>query len=389
MAGPGRILRLGTNNMPRVLGGQSGRAIRPMGAGDSSLFCTTRYVDTDGNQVWTRDHGATVRDVVIDSSGNIYEIGEENTAGVTLRKRNSFGNELWVAFHGATLVMGALTPSGGIVVGGAAGTGGHTIRQYAADGTLEWSATTENDVITLDCDDAGFVIANSSSDPTFSSMPIQTHVAFITSSGTISSELDYAFNNVPAVDYRPLVCVCFNRRFETPYSVGPEERFYSGFWKIHPVNPTESFVGWDGNSAVSSNPMNIVFRTGTVHRVVSNKSVVSTVDRYTVACTTNSEVITEINNTGIVSNLTPGQEQSLSGGTLAMAIQSDGRFFTASTSLKAFASQSPVSDGAGGWTTPPWVEPEEWSLSHGGLIYGCDVNSSGTSVLGGVRVSLS
>lgn len=167
MAGPGKILRPTSGfNAPRNVNtsgrrNQPFRYVRPMGPNnpdEDTVNCTTRYYDADGVELWHKNHRATVRDVAIDSAGNVYEVGDAYGA-ITLRKRDPDGVLLWTAGHGATLNRCVVAPDGGVVAGGIAGTGGYTLRKWDTDGNLEWSATTAGTVISLAVDSLGAVAA--------------------------------------------------------------------------------------------------------------------------------------------------------------------------------------------------------------------------------------
>lgn len=95
---------------------------------------TVRKWDADGNLLWAAGPGEQVPSVAADASGNIY-----TASGNATQKLSADGAPLWSANHGAPCLGVAVTPTGILAVAGIGEVDGYTTRRYAADGTLTWS----------------------------------------------------------------------------------------------------------------------------------------------------------------------------------------------------------------------------------------------------------
>jgi hypothetical protein len=351
--------------------------------GDSSdsSQCTTRYFDSTGLEIWHRNHGATVRDVSIDASGNMYEVGDV-ASGVSVRKRSPTGVPIWEKSHGANLTVCALTPSGGIVVGGAAGTDGHRVRQYAADGALDWSADTPYDVNSLDVDRDGTVIVSCLSHPGLSASPTLSIVTFFDTAGAILSQGDYSYNDPTSpVEIRAIIAVAFSENVLYPYTVSPTLRWLSAIQRVRQGDNSWWVVSLNGNTEISSSdgaqPVN-----GAVTNVVQRRCT-GTYAR--LATTAGADGDTTADMIYGVLGGHPNTDQQIHGGSVH-AIQRNGRMFAATSAVQAFDPQTPVHGVllTDPWVTKPWKSTSTWIADHHGAILGVDVNDSGNSVIGGV-----
>jgi hypothetical protein len=79
---------------------------------------TTYKIDPNGNILWTANHGAAVLGIAVDSSGNVYTVGD------------------------AVNASGQVYPHNALDGGGTSGdrTGYYTLRKYNSAGVLQWSA---------------------------------------------------------------------------------------------------------------------------------------------------------------------------------------------------------------------------------------------------------
>jgi hypothetical protein len=102
-----------------------------------------RYYDTNGILQWTNTVPVSVTGIGLDSQGYIYVTTVRYSLGtefVTLTKYSSDGQTIiWTRDHGATLNTVRIDTDDSIYVAGSAGTNSATVRKYSTDGTLIWS----------------------------------------------------------------------------------------------------------------------------------------------------------------------------------------------------------------------------------------------------------
>ena len=121
-------------------------------------FVTHRKYDVDGNLLWSRDHGATVYDIVMDASGSVYVVGEAASDGSYVRRYDSDGTlslSIPLGSNNTLTDAGiAVDSAGNILVR-------HIlqIKKYDSSGTLLWA----NNSVT----NAGFGIAVGTGDTIF------------------------------------------------------------------------------------------------------------------------------------------------------------------------------------------------------------------------------
>lgn len=388
MVTSGRIIRDGSNNPARPLGsGLAGRKVRPMGAKNDNDDvgggrCTTRYFSPLGVEIWHRNHGAVIRDVCIDATGNIYEVGDPNPNQVTLRKRAPSGVRIWNYNHGSRLNVCANTPDGGVVVGGAVGTSGYRIAQFDSAGVLEWSATPPYDIISIDCDHDGNVICLG---VTVATLPAVSWVSFYAADGTLLTEQNWAYND-GTFEQRIVVDVSFDDNAQYPYVTAPYARWLSAFQRFITI-PSSNWwiVSQNGNSGIGSYAAVPVY--GGVIKF-ANKKCTGTYSRFALIASSDSGVIASAMSP--VLSQFPARDQILSGG-FAVAIGRDGKVFSGTTILFAFAAQTPNSGGgttSSPWVTPPWNPLPIWSANHHGQFLGLDANDAGVVVLGGTVATI-
>jgi len=109
--------------------------------GDRTSNITTRKYDSDGNLLWSRDHGADaaagVQTLDLDSQSNVYTVGTR-TSSITIRKYDTDGNLLFTRDHGANTVCVKVDNQDNFIIGGVR-TSDITTRKYDSDGNLLWS----------------------------------------------------------------------------------------------------------------------------------------------------------------------------------------------------------------------------------------------------------
>lgn len=382
MASFGTILRpTSGGNAPRPVNtsgrrNQPFRYIRPMGVsteGDTN-FCTTRYVDTSGNEVWHRNHGATVRGVVIDNDGNTYEVGDEYK-GITLRKRNSSGRQLWSRKHGGNLNCCALC-SDGIVVGGAAGTDGYTVRKYDVDGELQWSLTTAAPVIEIAADSANKVAALDGSanvwDRTLRAISAAGSVLESVVHGFYISPTNYQYPSGIAFHGTASNSGVFADRFSLYMNVrGASETTNVGFIWAEPDGYPDAGYGtglqdiFTHSSSVTPTTFPPAF--GSVQR-----STFRGLSGLSYARATTNGAYVNTNSPDDFSDELPGGGPGL--------CSRPGKIWVAGVALRQYSLVSP----------PPifypareWNNAADWVVPHGAQVWSCDANASGVSVLGG------
>lgn len=346
------------------------------------LGCTTRYVDTDGNELWHKNHGAPVRGVAIDEDGNTYEAGHEYRT-ITLRKRDPDGVQLWSRKHGADLYCCALCPDG-IVVGGAAGTGGATVRKYAVDGTLSWSATTAAAVIEIAADSGGNVAALDSPADLWD-RTVYAYAADGTLNGTMvhggySSSINYtwpsglAFTGVPSAN---------TGWFDDPFTL------YTNWYHFRvdlPGQVTMNF-GWEWQgpagypTAWYGSGLGDIFTHAVLVTQADFAPAFSAVHRSTIrGLRTGFGMYTRATDNGTYVNtrvVTGSEAWDDIGGGQGLCSQ-PGFIWTAGTSLRRYSEIVPH-PASGRW----WSEFPDWVVAHGNVIHSCEANTSNVSVLGG------
>ena len=101
---------------------------------------TTRKYDFSGNEItvgWPVSSGNSARGVAVDSNNNIIT-GGGLIGNLTTRKYDSDGNLIWSRNHGAQVFGVAVDGNNNIITGGSV-VGNLTTRKYDSDGTLLWS----------------------------------------------------------------------------------------------------------------------------------------------------------------------------------------------------------------------------------------------------------
>lgn len=379
MASFGTILRpTSGNNAPRPVNtsgrrNQPFRYIRPMGVSTegNTNFCTTRYVDTSGNEVWHRNHGATVRGVVIDNDGNTYEVGDEYK-GITLRKRNSSGAQLWSRKHGGNLNCCALC-SDGIVVGGAAGTNGYTVRKYDVDGDLQWSLTTAAPVIEIAADSANNVAALDG--PT---LVWERTVYAISSTGTLLRSVVHGFHDV-GDDYFWPSSIAFGITYSNS---GVFADLFSLFLNRTTAGSTLNFgYTWDRSGGYPDGdtgqiPFHSLSGDPDDFPPAYGASVKSTLRGLT---ETLGYARTTPNGAYVITNSPDDFSDPLPGGGPGMCSR-PGKIWVANLALRQYSAIDPEPVFL---PAPYWPSTADWALAHGAQILSCDANTSGISVLGG------
>lgn len=119
---------------------------------------TVRKIDPNGFVIWQANHKAACHDLVIDSSGNVYIVGDPvNDAGTiytsgsragfyTTRKYDNNGNLLWSADHGGSVIDFQNGYQAHITVDSSGNVytiayGGPHIVKYNSSGVVQWSTT--------------------------------------------------------------------------------------------------------------------------------------------------------------------------------------------------------------------------------------------------------
>ena len=146
---------------------------------------TTYKIDPNGNIIWAVNHGAAVLGITVDTSGNVYTVGDavnssgqvyphtildgggasgDRTGYYTLKKYNSFGTLQWSSDHGfsyshketSQLRIPIVYSSGYLYIGGMT-TAGETIewgaltKVNATTGAVVWRAASSNyTIVTYD-----------------------------------------------------------------------------------------------------------------------------------------------------------------------------------------------------------------------------------------------
>lgn len=111
----------------------------------TDAFITHRKYDVNGNELWNADHGATVFDIVADSSGSVYVVGAEADDGAYIRRYNSDGTLSLSIPRGDHVIGGngagiAVDSTGSILV-----TGVTTVRKYNSSGVQQWESSYAGD----------------------------------------------------------------------------------------------------------------------------------------------------------------------------------------------------------------------------------------------------
>lgn len=97
--------------------------------------------NTSGVVQWQKDGmGSRVNDIFVDSSDNVYAASTKTGVGAAqLYKYNSSGTLQWSREHGATLRSVVVDASGNVFVTGFLNTSDISTRKYNSSGTLQWS----------------------------------------------------------------------------------------------------------------------------------------------------------------------------------------------------------------------------------------------------------
>lgn len=343
-----------------------------LGTGED-LLCTTRYVDSFGTELWHRNHGAVVRGVAIDDSGNTYEVGHES-GSITLRKRDSSGTQLWTAQHGADLYCCAIC-SDGVVVGGEAGFGGSTVRKYLSDGTLSWSATTDYAVLEIAADllngvavlDDPAIIHNRALYAYSASGVLldKRYWGFDAGSGNSVYPAGLAFG--AALDENTgLFANAFSFYRNRTFSSGPT-RNGGNVWQAPDGYPNAGFGTGFGEIFTHStfiSPTDFPPAFGSVFR-----SYFGTSYYFTRAADTGTFVNTNSND---------DYSDEINGG---LGLCGVGNYiWTAGSRLSRYSRVTPFPPT---YPAREWGEFPDWQVDHHNTIYSCAANSSYVSVLGG------
>lgn len=351
------------------------------GTSDSEeKFCTTRYVDVDGTELWQKDHGATVTGVAIDDDGNTYECGAEAN-GITLRKRGPDGAQLWSRKTGADLNCCALS-AGGIAVGGLASGGAGQVRKYDADGNLVWTFATAAPVIEVACDSSGNVAALDAPalvwnrvlyaiDGAGTLIGTQNHGLYV-SDNFYNWPAGIAFTGVPEANtgwFDDGFSLYINN-YSFDLELGFVTRNVGYTWGASAGYPDATYgtgLGDIFTHSSAAGPEDFLPMYGAVHR--STVRGLSTFVRALNSAT--------FANTRLV---TGPESWDQVGGGLGLCSR-PGYIWVAGVSLFRYSEILPH-PASGRW----WNEFPDWSTPHGGTIRSCEANSSNVSILGGVRV---
>ena len=130
---------------------------------------TTRKYDLSGNLIWSVDHGASITSIDVDSDGNVYTAGGR-IDNITTRKYNSSGTLLWSVNHGDAVHSLSVDSDGNVYTVGdrTSNTNNLTTRKYDSSGNLLWSVDHGNTVrsVTVDSDGNVYTGGNRSSNLT-------------------------------------------------------------------------------------------------------------------------------------------------------------------------------------------------------------------------------
>lgn len=358
------------------------------------LNCTTRYFDSAGNQLWHKNHGATVRDVGLDSSGNVYEVGDA-ASGVTLRKRRaSDGRILWSRSHGAALNSLAVTSDGGVVVGGLAGTGGATVRKYSADGVLLWSGSTTAKVIKVAVDELDAVAALESLDSS-----VWNALIYAFSSAGVAGETQQ-YGGLGSSQYTYPTAIAFGGtvyRNTAPYQGTFYNQLLIGFTQYVPllartqsqVSLQEGFgsaIGFVGDDG-----MPIAYPSRLHDVCISHANTAGEMSYWAVA--TAQQVIARNQYTTDtvmklafyyprgISPTDPAYYDRITASDMLSVFGTSQFLFTGATVFQRFSLSDPLPNIT--FTGRLWRELPDWQYNHHGTIWGCHALESGASVMGG------
>lgn len=352
------------------------------------LNCTTRYFDSAGNQLWHKNHGATVRDVVLDASGNVYEVGSPSS-GITLRKRRaSDGQVLWSRTCGDVLNSCAVTSDGGIVVAGQSGSGG-IVRKYSAAGVLLWSGSTSSPAIKVAVDDldAVLVLEQVPATPWLSLLyafaadgtPGETQ-----SHGGTSSSMD---TYMSAIAFRPLVNgVSYRGSFYNQLLVGVSQNVKIGVGA--PYSQCDVFTQEGFGSAIGAvgDDGLVTAKPGTIHDVCNSRSNNPLSVEMTHWADATTEVVIAINIYSTdISSSTAYYDRILNTEAL-FVFGAEDYLFTGTTFFQRFSRRSPLPDIT--FRGRLWKPVPDWTYNHHGIIWGGHALESGVSVMGGAVATI-
>jgi hypothetical protein len=127
---------------------------------------TTRKYDSDGNLIWSLDHGAEVLSVAVDNDSNVYTAGARFSINISTRKYDTDGNLIWSRDHGATVRSVAVDKNGFVYTTGDI-IDDVTTRKYNSDGDLIWSINDQRNSNSIALDKEGNIYTGGL-DPTLS-----------------------------------------------------------------------------------------------------------------------------------------------------------------------------------------------------------------------------
>lgn len=347
------------------------------------LNCTTRYFDSAGNQLWHKNHGATVRDVVLDASGNVYEVGSPSS-GITLRKRRAAdGQLLWSRTCGDVLNSCAVTSDGGVVVAGESGSGG-IVRKYSAAGVLLWTGSTSSPAIKVAVDDLNAVLVLEQVPAT----PWLSLLYAFAADGTAGETQGFGSTDpqmdtyLTAIAFRPGANgPAYRGTFYNQLLLGFSQHVKIGVGAPYYQCDVETQEGFGSAIGATGDDGLVTAKPGAIHDVCNSRGNNPLAVEMTHWADATTDVLIARNHYSTdISSSTAYYDRVLNSEAL-FVFGTEDYLFTGTTFFQRFSLRSPMPDIT--FTGRLWNALPDWTYNHHGTVWGGHALESGVSVMGG------